>query len=426
MPINPNIALSYRPPQFESPVDQMTNVLQMQNAQQSNQLNALGLQERQRSMESANALRGLFAQPDFDPNSEDGYRAVSRIDPMQAAAMRKDRQAQLKTQGEIDKDAFDTASRRFGAFKQTMGSLSKAPNLTLNMVMRAGQQMVQMGVMPQSMFDDGIADLPEDPAQLRAALEDDLRTQLTPEQMFSVFAPKVEYKSDGQQLIPVQTNPNAPGYKAPTPIRLQQSPESVASQATTRRGQDMTDARAREFNASQGNTYDPERGVVVNTRSQTATPVTSGGQPLKGKDKPMTEGQAKANLFGSRAQAADEILSKLAKDGVEQPGLIKRIAGSTPLVGGGLAATTNFTQSNQQQQVEQAQRDFINAVLRKESGAVIGADEFANAQQQYFPQLGDGAGVIKQKAANRQLAIQGILAEVPGNAPANRGVTVDY
>ena len=62
MSIDPNIALSYRPPKFESPVNQMTNVLQLQNAQQTNQLNDFGLQERQRSMESANALRGLFAQ----------------------------------------------------------------------------------------------------------------------------------------------------------------------------------------------------------------------------------------------------------------------------------------------------------------------------------------------------------------------------
>jgi hypothetical protein len=215
----------------------MAGVLQLQNAQQTNQLNDFGLQERQRSMESANALRSLFAQPGFDPNSEDGYRAVSRIDPMQAAAMRKDRQAQLKSQSDIDKNNFETASKRFGAYKQTIGSLSKAPNLTRDMVVRAGQQMVQMGVMPQSMFDDGIADLPEDPVQLRAALEDDLRTQLTPEQMFSVFSPKVATVDNGQQIFRVDDNPNSRtfGQRIGAPaVQKMQSPESVASTTTSR------------------------------------------------------------------------------------------------------------------------------------------------------------------------------------------------
>ena len=291
MPIDPNIALSYRPPQFESPVNQMTNVLQMQNAQQSNQLNALGLQERQRAVEDNNRLRDLYAQPDFDPTTPDGLKRIRQVVPAHADAMQKAQLELRKLQGDIDKNAFDTASRRFGAYKQTIGSLSKAPNLTRDMVVRAGQQMVQMGVMPQSMFDDGIADLPEDPVQLRAALEDDLRTQLTPEQMFTIFTPKVSTVDNGQQVFRVDDNPNSRtfGQRIGAPaVQKMQSPESVASQATTRRGQDMTDARARELNASQGNTYDPERGVVVNTRSQTATPVTLGGQPLKAKPLPAS------------------------------------------------------------------------------------------------------------------------------------------
>jgi 3-deoxy-D-arabino-heptulosonate 7-phosphate (DAHP) synthase len=66
-----------------------------------------------------------------------------------------------------------------------------------------------------------------------------------------------------------------------------------------------------------------------------------------------------------------------------------------------------------EQQVEQAQRDFINAVLRRESGAVISNDEFANGRRQYFPQPGDTPQVIEQKRRNREMAIQGIMMEVP-------------
>ncbi|MCY1237536.1 hypothetical protein D9M72_502380 [compost metagenome] len=122
----------------------------------------------------------------------------------------------------------------------------------------------------------------------------------------------------------------------------------------------------------------------------------------------LNDTQAKALQFGSRMQASEGILDRLAATGVNQPGLIKRGADAV-----GLGAAANWTQSAEQQQVEQAQRDFINAALRRESGAAIADSEFANARQQYFPQPGDSAEVIAQKKLNRELATRGILAEVP-------------
>ena len=60
---------------------------------------------------------------------------------------------------------------------------------------------------------------------------------------------------------------------------------------------------------------------------------------------------------------------------------------------------------------EQAQRNFINAVLRRESGAVISESEFANARRQYFPQPGDGPEVLANKARNRQVVIENLETE---------------
>lgn len=125
-------------------------------------------------------------------------------------------------------------------------------------------------------------------------------------------------------------------------------------------------------------------------------------------NKPLNDVQSKALQFGTRMQAAGSVLDGLASKGVDQPGLIKRAA---DVVGMGGAA--NWTQSGEQQQVEQAQRDFINAVLRRESGAAIADSEFSNARQQYFPQVGDSPEVIAQKRKNREIATSGVLAEVP-------------
>lgn len=61
------------------------------------------------------------------------------------------------------------------------------------------------------------------------------------------------------------------------------------------------------------------------------------------------------------------------------------------------------------QQFDQAQRDFINAVLRRESGAAISPSEFASANLQYFPQPGDKPETVQQKLRNQQTQLEGIM-----------------
>jgi hypothetical protein len=60
---------------------------------------------------------------------------------------------------------------------------------------------------------------------------------------------------------------------------------------------------------------------------------------------------------------------------------------------------------------DQAERNFVNALLRKESGAAIGKEEFNSAEIQYFPRAGDTPEVIAQKKANRERAIDTLRRE---------------
>ena len=143
-----------------------------------------------------------------------------------------------------------------------------------------------------------------------------------------------------------------------------------------------------------------------------ADPATQAGK------KPLNDTQSKALQFGTRMQQSGQNLDALASDGATQPGYIKRMADAV-----GAGALANWTQSPQQQQVEQSQRDFVNAVLRRESGAAISNSEFDNARMQYFPQPGDSAKVIEQKRRNRELATRGVLAEVPDQQSRVQQVT---
>lgn len=82
----------------------------------------------------------------------------------------------------------------------------------------------------------------------------------------------------------------------------------------------------------------------------------------------------------------------------------------------------NVLVSEDFQKLDQAKRDFVNAILRRESGAVISDEEFDNANKQYFPQPGDTKETIAQKARNRRLVIESMARDAgPTYRPRSSG-----
>jgi hypothetical protein len=75
----------------------------------------------------------------------------------------------------------------------------------------------------------------------------------------------------------------------------------------------------------------------------------------------------------------------------------------------------SFLQSNEQQLYTQAAQQFTEARLRKDSGAAIPPQEFANDRRMYFPQPGDNADVLDQKRQARSTALSAIR-QASGNA----------
>lgn len=215
--------------------------------------------------------------------------------------------------------------------------------------------------------------------------------------------------------------------------------QQAASEAlikATASGDPAAIAQARQAASAAGLKVEPapnlqhvetDRGqMAFNPQTGKMTPVTApDGTPIGGA-KALTEFQGKATGFGMRADAASQIIEQVGQNGKVQPSLIKRAAEAVPLVGEGLGMAANALQTPEQQQVEQAQRDFVNAVLRQESGAAISQGEFDNARKQYFPQPNDTPEVIAQKAANRAAAINGFRVSAGpgarhiGGAPAQQ------
>jgi hypothetical protein len=126
------------------------------------------------------------------------------------------------------------------------------------------------------------------------------------------------------------------------------------------------------------------------------------GEVSRKPPKEPTQGQFTAGGYASRIEQAEAVLSD-----VEQ-----KIAGMGELsFRAQRAAPSAALQSADFQSYDQASRNFINAVLRRESGAAIAPSEFENARRQYLPVPGDTKETLAQKKANRDLVFANLKQE---------------
>jgi hypothetical protein len=132
-------------------------------------------------------------------------------------------------------------------------------------------------------------------------------------------------------------------------------------------------------------------------------PSRTGGAPsmipgVRPEGKAPTESQSNAMLFAERMAQAEPLFQN------PPPSFGSRFKEGLP---GGVG---NVMITPESRQFFQAERNFINAVLRKESGAVISDTEFESARKQYIPQPGDDAATLEQKRQARETAIRQIAA----------------
>lgn len=251
--IDSRIALGVQPTvQLESPANSLAKMLQLQGLQQQNEAARYDMDLKRQDAEQTNRLRTFLASG-IDLDTQEGRNALYRAAPTKADAIIKSRVDTRKAITDAEKSAFEVSQNRYKAYKQTLGALYNAPNLSKDMVMSAGQEMVALGVITPELYQRAVAGLPDDVAALRQQLQQGLAAQLTPEQVFTVFSAKPTAVDDGQNISYRDLNPNSPtfGQNVGGPsVKKQQSPDSVASNETTRRGQNMVDSRMREKNAN--------------------------------------------------------------------------------------------------------------------------------------------------------------------------------
>jgi hypothetical protein len=110
--VNPNIAMSFRQPEFQVPnaLAQYAQIQQIQGGQQAQELNALKMQEAQAAMQERNALRQL------NPAAEDYENQLFKVNPQLGIQYRKEAATTAAQRAAQQKSEFDlkAAQRRFG------------------------------------------------------------------------------------------------------------------------------------------------------------------------------------------------------------------------------------------------------------------------------------------------------------------------
>ena len=362
--------------------------------QATRQMRQMQLQTAQQSMADDQAYRQVL---------QSGAQGTDLVGALQKAGLGKQAQQALQLQNDQQKAGLDRGKAVAEGLKN--GSAAILANPTEENAIATLTQAQQLYGLPAEMVDGAKSRI------YQARNNPDALRQLAIG--WGADADKVLGKFQtvdmGGSQVTQRVNPLTGQIEVAGEQQKTATPSALLSAQTSIRGQDMADARAREANATRargnvpsGYEADPERPGAL--RFIPGGPADPNTKPAGGK--PLNDTQAKALQFGTRMQVSNEILDKLAEQGVNAS-----VPGAR--AGYGIGATISALQPAERQQLDQAKRDFINAVLRRESGAAISPTEFDSAEKQYFPQVGDSPEVREQKRQNRELSMRGILAEVP-------------
>ncbi len=163
-----------------------------------------------------------------------------------------------------------------------------------------------------------------------------------------------------------------------------------------------------ELKRSSLKTDELQRANIRSQISERGKEIDSSIPTLSGK--PQNASQSAANSYANRLKEANVSINNL---GSKFTGKLSQLP------------AFNFMKSSDRQVYEQAQKNFITAVLRRESGASIADTEFDTARDIYFPKPGDSADVVKQKASTRNTVINNFYREANVPRPVTPGDIVE-
>jgi len=442
MAIDPNISLSVKVPE---PLDLVGARMKQMNLQQLSQQGQLrGIEIEQARLQQADQAKQrsgqdlfsrLLSQHSKPDGGVDSYAVEKGLAEggygQMAVAYGSQRRADSKAQLENVKTQLDNSKNRLAIVGSMAGSIMNLPPeqrpVAYARFIEQGQRdgLFKPGEMPPAydenfvaqgrnqaiQANDQIANAQKD---IELQIKNDEFKQKTAENSWKNVQEQTKYAAglvaatDMNDAVQVEELRRTFDYAKVSPeiramllgktpqqaMTMGMTPEQQAQAASTKRGQDMQAASAA---AGQG----------VTVRGQNMTDARAREMADIARDnKPPSSSEQRAAGFWNRATEASRNLDYM-EPVIEKMGTAEQFR---------LRNAPNFLQTAEGQSINQSQRAFIEAVLRKDSGANIPASEFESLSKTYFPQLGDSNETLKQKQKSRQTQLQSLRAE------AGRGI----
>jgi hypothetical protein len=483
--VDPNIAMSYRGIEIPNQLAQYAQLSQIQNAQNQNRMANMQIDEYQRAREEEEGLRNYLTSTDFTkPENRAGLLKFGKTGREYVKTLTEQDAAALtakNVQSQISERDFGLQDKKLKFAWNAVGSASN-PQAAITELNKG----VKDGIFDMKSATAEIQQLQNmTPEQYQQYRVQKVMGILDAKDKLGFMLPKTRDRDIGGMIEQIQDNPAMAGYGQRV---MGSMPVAKTATIGERTAQGQLGLAQQKFAWEQANPgfelKEAEDGSIVgvNKRTLQAFPVTvggaalavapmasanmlgarlpapvnqaipsmtsvldqqapvatAGGVPLRGKGTALTESQGNATAYGMRMREANAILEPLEKLGKTNTGLIKGAVGGTvglvPFIGDKLEDVSGSIfnalprvlggLSPEQQQVAQARINFITAILRKESGAAIGASEFATAEKNYFPKPGDDDATIAQKQAARKTAIKAMEIQAGPGAKQMGGAVV--
>lgn len=315
-----------------------SNALQLRQGQNALQQSNEAMRQQQVIQQAYKAA----ARPDgsVDPQALQQYVAQNGAGNLIPGMQKAQLENQATQAGIADKTASTAKTDQetlFEGLKQvdnTVASLAANPNATAQMVygemgrlVNAGAFTVQAkhaGTDPDTYAKQLLSTMPvNDPAALHNWLVQQGARVADATQRFQMSVPKYDAQNQGGQINEGTINQMTGQRTAGTNVPLTPSPDAVMSNATTIRGQDLTNARAGQANAiqeaaSQSQIMPTPQGYsVVNRGTGIAKPVLDGqGQPVLTPDSPVAKSAGMADRLNSMIPMARNLLEHATHSGI--------------------------------------------------------------------------------------------------------------
>jgi hypothetical protein len=217
MAIDSSIAMGVKPPQIESPMNALAKVLQIRDAQQGQQLNAMKMDEYQRGIASQNSLRQLLGGMGTDHQANQ-QKLLQGGYMKEAQDYGKNQAEILKDQTAAEKDKIAVAMQKLALGSQLLGSVRDQASYDQALATAQANGLDVSRMQPNY-----------DPAFVAAKRQEGKTMK---EQIEEYWKQKGYDTPDANAVLSAQTS----------------RANNAASNSTTMRGQNMTDSRGRELN----------------------------------------------------------------------------------------------------------------------------------------------------------------------------------